>query len=1567
MTTAKSKTKQHNDPLVEFLRSLPETGPAGFEGLVRNLLEQWTGLTFRIARTGSQCGKDGLSESQSQFYIAFEAKRYEETTGLSARSLSGELFQVKQSAPNLDLWVLAATKEVGDLAEDLRRGAEELGFDILVLDVRNDGLGPLQVLCAEYPHMLAGFCQSAVTKKITDHIDTLKQFPLYKLAVERLHRTLSDTLFGAASARIHSYSWLKNQVKNKTESYAAFSQDIGLLDMGDRLVPRGSINQHFDTWWASNKIDASICALLGEEGTGKTWALFSWLIQRFDESNGPIILPVTSSQLPPHGGDLSEILVSALKKRCGRSVEYWIKKVAAWQDRPKSEEPLLLLCFDGLNERPDFPWRQILAQAANENYSGRAAVIVTTWPKLWRSKISSGIKETVFTTEGYDDAELKLALEASGIKQSEIPDSLKPLIRKPRYCDLVVRHFPTIVKSGDMTVERLLYEDCKDKERRKLKYPVSDEDFRSILCNLARQFHSGLTTFSKTALKQFLPEVDATGAILQEITDGGLLIPAGSIEPAYMVEPRRLVHGLGMLLADHVQNATENSMHELADLIRVWLEPQPDMEKKTAIVGAAVFFSIVLPSYRQVSRRALLYSWVNIRNMTDAQDEDISAYLPGCVDDMLTVADECWRSTFDNGMAHTRLARAFVLRRDDERVKPALTKAVNRWMSYVNVKGQRFERGHDNEHLAEILSAITEKFGCKLTPGCEATFHEWSFPITDDDGLLRLARFALLIISGGDRLSFVEAFVRWAVSRRLMGRDSEFDEAAWTLRLSEEDLWPHFEPILTRMSASVDETLRKAAHLLASCLGSKEAYTLRSSKLSGLYPPNELQLDYEKDPFASITGKMSRMQCIPCMQRDDLTLHQIERKIEEHIFDPTIIAPQSFVERLSQAATNLPVEGYNAHFSSTIEDHNIKQIEPFLARFTPHDYCNMLRRAICTLPSRNDEGKRQLLIHLPGIALVIRDAEKEILAATLKEFWGKSNAWATPEAGGLPEREMFAESLGFLALSPILPVMELAKTLLLRPKHAHDLYRLQHWFDPLPTEGVSFFIDQIQTEPDQNNIIRLLWILASSKLQLKQCHREVLKAFLESANDKLRGITYRFIWATQDAALINYVDNQKSHQLTPENNWADAWRFEIIASVSKNKQIEELFTVLHLPELARIIDFRGCIQEEVDEFVILLNEIWQRIAEQNGIETAGFPSIRIELFSDCGVQFSQKSLSTNNQTRVFRSADASWGSGSLATVNDFENSLSGESEKQFAERQQAANNKLKELAANEVTSWWSLQLPIGLLQSICTKHPDLIERWVGAALQSKGMIVSCEGFYQFLCAALVGSNPMLGFALWERLKTNSSNINFNDEYGCDLMSRIPFLTDSDRANEVRSSMLKACTSDADLIKIATVAVACNCNDWLKKQIESLICASMLWQKSMGLNLASLSDLELDIERVIKEADVTSTWVEPTLDRIRGEHAKNRWARHWYKQFLTVDDEDEAYSAYVLFLKCADRRCRLWMHLLEESPGVIVKRLKFRMTNGQQIEDAINNNEKIHENHYLTIKFQKGQLFPFVDA
>jgi hypothetical protein len=71
--------------LYECLRRLPDTGPSGLEGLVRTLLENWTGQRFFLAKSGSQAGRDMRAERLNGNLIAVESKRYEEKRSFNTR------------------------------------------------------------------------------------------------------------------------------------------------------------------------------------------------------------------------------------------------------------------------------------------------------------------------------------------------------------------------------------------------------------------------------------------------------------------------------------------------------------------------------------------------------------------------------------------------------------------------------------------------------------------------------------------------------------------------------------------------------------------------------------------------------------------------------------------------------------------------------------------------------------------------------------------------------------------------------------------------------------------------------------------------------------------------------------------------------------------------------------------------------------------------------------------------------------------------------------------------------------------------------------------------------------------------------------------------------------------------------------------------------------------------------------------------------------------------------------------------------------------------------------------
>src|SRR5687767_8683625 len=92
--------------VMKVLKQLKPSGPDGFEGLVASLLESLTDAHFNLAISGSQVGRDLTSRRAYGNVIAVECKRYGENRSLDERELLGEIAQIVQAIPDLDVWVL---------------------------------------------------------------------------------------------------------------------------------------------------------------------------------------------------------------------------------------------------------------------------------------------------------------------------------------------------------------------------------------------------------------------------------------------------------------------------------------------------------------------------------------------------------------------------------------------------------------------------------------------------------------------------------------------------------------------------------------------------------------------------------------------------------------------------------------------------------------------------------------------------------------------------------------------------------------------------------------------------------------------------------------------------------------------------------------------------------------------------------------------------------------------------------------------------------------------------------------------------------------------------------------------------------------------------------------------------------------------------------------------------------------------------------------------------------------------------------------------------------------------
>lgn len=89
-------------------------------------------------------------------------------------------------------------------------------------------------------------------------------------------------------------------------------------------------------------------------------------------------------------------------------------------------------------------------------------------------------------------------------------------------------------------------------------------------------------------------------------------------------------------------------------------------------------------------------------------------------------------------------------------------------MGFLHPYGFIFQRGRTLEETEKLREDIESRIGVQLQPG-PISFHGYELTVVEDDGLLRLAKVTLSIMSHFPRRQFFHALVKWS-SRAIMGR-----------------------------------------------------------------------------------------------------------------------------------------------------------------------------------------------------------------------------------------------------------------------------------------------------------------------------------------------------------------------------------------------------------------------------------------------------------------------------------------------------------------------------------------------------------------------------------------------------------------------------------------------------------------------------------------------------------------------------------------------------------------------------------------------------------------------------
>ncbi|WP_141439905.1 hypothetical protein [Vreelandella titanicae] len=953
------KWKEATDLLLERLANLNAAGNDGFEGLMRDMLVELTGMPFSLAKSGHQGGSDVRSEPANFFKIGLEAKRYQKGTSLPVDQLKAKILEAARSDYPIDLWILAASRSISVTdKEALSALADQEGIKVVVLDWDDKGAtAPI------FPLALASATSSVKAHlgkdaALAGAISTLRTLFEFGTKVSRLMDELSAADAGYASATRAVKRWLENSQQTKSRALARLKGHHDLLSSSTKLVERLELHASINDWWAGE--DLSL-VLLGNEGTGKSWAALSWWYKLAESENEPltIFLPAKDIQGNNPIENIAAYLAEVTELR-GR--EFWKRRLSLWDKAP---EPLsVLIILDGLNQNwSKQDWSDFLQPVLDDTYRGRFRVLMTCWPDWWSSigelkNLEPKTKSLEVTN--FTDSELNALLKKHGIKRAEFSGELINLIRVPRLFTLALKHREELSESGDITAERLAYEDWKHRlSCGSARVDWSDQEFQHFIADLGGELGVNFETATLTT-KQLIERLGReSGAeaadlriTIQDLVAGRWLEPSGDPNH-YRINKKMAPFVLGIALASQLRavDGLENANAHLADFV----DPYRGQSLGVSILRAAATAALLDPRVGNDARKGLLLRWLCEQNF-GASDFEAWWRLIGVDTDLFcSLIEDQWLypdrrgSVSEDEVFIKGLANAY----EFDAVAPKVRDVLTKWMGCVwpDPEEGQFIGGYDPNSVRsqENRTKVLENL---VNWERENNKSDWpNIHYLADGNVSWLSHRALGVLSFIPRAPLSSAFEAWAISRSILGRARHIDELAWVLRLNMLDdieARDMLHGIVERLLARTDKGTDRAAVWLLNALGDRECLE-RAAKVEAGFE------DEERKKILFQAGGDNRSPLDPAY------------------------SPVAISENIPKAN-----ELWQFPRSSGEADLKFDRAEPLLCRTNPGKIRSIFVETAASAVIRTDNQLSGLALHVRKIVILLNKEERLQLASVLR-------------------------------------------------------------------------------------------------------------------------------------------------------------------------------------------------------------------------------------------------------------------------------------------------------------------------------------------------------------------------------------------------------------------------------------------------------------------------------------------------------------------------------------------------------------------------------------------------------
>ena len=804
------------DKLRDMLRSMKATGADGFEGLCATCIAHRSGLAMRLARSGLQLGRDASSPSSEAFAISLECKRYSDPLGLD--DLIGKVASAAQDfGGNVDLWVLGATSELGDLQE--RKLSKELtgrGMTLLTLDWCPRPLPPLAVLLAATKRAVLAWSDANPgcfdRGVLAACLDAVLADPAYPDADGALGASLAPAEIGLGALQREASAWLRARLRDPGLSRRTFNQRIVPAWASASAIHRNDLCEALSAALATALSRQAVVAILGGEGSGKTWLVAQWWAT---EPVSPIMILVAGRRidlLDPSSpvNSIANLLAQQHGSGNHEEIAGWRRRLARWRLPNAGPTLRFVIVLDGLNERAAFPWSDILAGLSAEAALLGGVVAVTSRREYWRRNVLSrlfGTETIEVAVAGFSDAELDRILVDRGVVSEDVPMNVRTFIRNPRVCAVALDLLGRLAGTPqELSVDRLLLEYWRFKiDDRGDLVAHGVEEFHALLRSHAsawlkvpgRKFerddwamHSGLAKRAGVSIVK---------DDLTEIEEGRFLSAAPGSSGFYEFQADALPFALGLLLVEELRNRASDPEHDPDAVLSSILDPVQAFDRIGSVLSASMCLACLDDDFPELGRRAILRAWFGLQNVDLSAFESMAANVPSRPHTFLDYA-QLRVGGLGMSRADSSLTGLLVCHRRHARVSRALADTLPRWLGrWSKVLATRIP-GADGELAQARRTVDIERRLSELGDAEAGEFRELTIEGEFATELL-LDRTAAALIAGLRQEQFAVGMVAWALARALdHAAPNGDDELAWAVRLNLHD----FPAVRAAVHALVD-------------------------------------------------------------------------------------------------------------------------------------------------------------------------------------------------------------------------------------------------------------------------------------------------------------------------------------------------------------------------------------------------------------------------------------------------------------------------------------------------------------------------------------------------------------------------------------------------------------------------------------------------------------------------------------------------------------------------------------------------------------------------------------------